>query len=60
MAQLSLMCPTADDLAEARDGITRILELGERGELDVPPYLDGLLRQLREILVATAPQPNAS
>jgi hypothetical protein len=55
VAQISLMCPNADELSDAQDALGQILDLDECGEVDLPPYLTRLLLQLQEILLATKP-----
>lgn len=57
MAQLELLCPTEDEIADAQEGLGHILELDEIGEIDLPPYLTRLLLQLQEILIATESRP---
>lgn len=55
MAEFALLCPDEDEIADAQEALDQILDLGEIGEIDLPPYLTGLLLQLQELLVEARP-----
>lgn len=57
MTEFTLGCPSEDELADAQEAFGQILDLDDYGEIDLPPYLTGLLLQLQETLLATPPQP---
>jgi hypothetical protein len=57
MPPFALLLPTEEELSDAQEALAAILELGDAGELDVPPYLARLLLQLQDILLVTSPQP---
>jgi hypothetical protein len=55
MVEFALMCPSDAELADAQEALSRILELDDIGEIDLPPYLTRLLLQLEEVLAVTRP-----
>jgi hypothetical protein len=55
MVEFALMCPSDAELADAQEALSRILELDDIGEIDLPPYLTRLLIELQEVLAVTRP-----
>jgi hypothetical protein len=60
MPQFALHCPTEAEVCDAQESLAELLELSYAGELDLPPYLTGLLVQLQDLLLAATPQPGSA